>query len=100
MGKKLKEELLPVGSVVLLEGGNRKVIIMGVLAFDGEKPDKMYDYLGVPYPGGYMGEGTSVLFMHRQITEVVFRGYEDEERQNFLELIQTIQDAAEQVINA
>ena len=47
-------ELLPVGSIVLLKGGTKKTMIMGVLQTDEEHPETVYDYMGIPYPEGYM----------------------------------------------
>ena len=43
-------ELLPVGSIVLLKGGTKKTMIMGVLQTDEEHPETVYDYMGIPYP--------------------------------------------------
>ena len=48
---------------------------------------KDFDYIGVVYPEGNMGEGSQFLFNHSDIEEIVFRGYEDEERDNFLEML-------------
>ena len=41
-------ELLPVGSIVLLKGGTKKTMIMGVLQTDEEHPETVYDYMGIP----------------------------------------------------
>lgn len=49
--------------------------------------NKDFDYIGVVYPEGNMGEGSQFLFNHSDIEEIVFRGYEDEERDNFLEML-------------
>lgn len=90
-------ELLPVGSIVLLEGGTKKTVIMGILQMNEENPGQVYDYLGVPYPEGYMGQGSSYLFKHENIAEVIWRGYEDEDRakmMNFLEKMVKQADAA------
>lgn len=57
-------ELLPVGSIVLLKGGTKKTMIMGVLQTDEEHPETVYDYMGIPYPEGYMGEESVYLFQH------------------------------------
>lgn len=91
------DNFLPVGSVVLLKGGKKRTVIMGILQYNVEKKDKVYDYLGVPYPHGYMGEGTSFLFNHSDIEEVVFRGYEDEERDRMLEMLETLRQGIDQV---
>lgn len=80
-------EILPIGSVVLLEGGRKKLVIMGIFPFDEESPDKIYDYMAVPYPEGYMGNESMVLFRHGDIQKVIFRGYEEEERRIMLEAL-------------
>ncbi len=77
-------ELLPIGSVVLLEGATKRVMIYGVMQTDIET-DVEYDYLGVIYPEGSMGEGSSFFFNHDQIEHVFFEGYTDEERTDFIE---------------
>ena len=79
-------ELLPIGSIVLLEGEEKKLIIFGVGQTQLEE-NKDFDYIGVVYPEGNMGEGSQFLFNHSDIEEIVFRGYEDEERDNFLEML-------------
>lgn len=79
-------ELLPIGSIVLLEGAEKKLMIFGVGQTQLEK-NKDFDYIGVVYPEGNMGEGSQFLFNHSDIEEIVFRGYEDEERDNFLEML-------------
>lgn len=43
-----------------------------------------YDYIGVLYPEGNMGENTQFLFMHEDIEKVVFRGFEDDSRTEFI----------------
>lgn len=79
-------ELLPIGSIVLLEGAEKKLMIFGVGQTQLEE-NKDFDYIGVVYPEGNMGEGSQFLFNHSDIEEIVFRGYEDEERDNFLEML-------------
>ena len=79
-------ELLPIGSIVLLEGVEKKLMIFGVGQTQLEE-NKDFDYIGVVYPEGNMGEGSQFLFNHSDIEEIVFRGYEDEERDNFLEML-------------
>ena len=79
-------ELLPIGSIVLLEGAEKKLMIFGVGQTQLEE-NKDFDYIGVVYPEGNMGEGSQFLFNHSDKEEIVFRGYEDEERDNFLEML-------------
>ncbi len=91
-------DLLPVGSVVMLEGGSKKTVIMGILQFNLEEQDKLYDYLGVPYPEGYMGSGSSYFFNHDSIAEIFFRGYENQERQDMLAILEKIRQGAEEIV--
>lgn len=77
------KELLPIGSVVLLEEGEKKVMIYGVKQ-TSNSDGITYDYIGVLYPEGTMGEGTQFLFNHDSIDKVFFRGYEDDERNTFI----------------
>lgn len=81
------KELLPVGSIVLLEGATKKTVIMGILQKNEEQPDTVYDYLGVPYPEGYMGAGSSYLFQHEHIAEIIAQGYEDEDRKDMMQIV-------------
>ena len=78
------DELLPIGSVVLLKGGEKKLMVFGVGQTDMES-GVSFDYIAVAYPEGNMGEGTQFLFNHDDIEEVFFRGMEDQERTEFIE---------------
>ena len=92
-------EYLPVVSVVLLEGGKKKTIIMGILQMDAETPERVYDYLGVPYPEGYLGQGSSYLFDHSDIAQLVYCGYNDAERQGFMQSIDALCQSVKTAIN-
>lgn len=85
-------ELLPIGSVVLLKNANKKLMIYGVGQTDSTN-NIDYDYIGVMYPEGNMGEGTQFLFNHSDIAQVFFRGYEDEDRETFIRMLQNAYDA-------
>ncbi len=70
-------ELLPLGSVVYLKEGNKKVLIIarGLVT---RKGDGMiyFEYGGVPYPEG-LQDDQMAYFQHDAITKVVFKGYTD-----------------------
>lgn len=85
-------ELLPIGSVVRLNNGKKRLMVFGIGQINKED-GKTYDYIGVPYPEGNMGTGTQFLFNHHDIEEVSFRGYEDDERRMFVERLQGIYEA-------
>lgn len=84
------EKLLPIGSVVLLKEGEKRLMIIGILQTDGEQSNKEYDYLGIMYPEGNVGEGFQYLFNHEDIEQIYFHGYEDEERAAFIERLATL----------
>lgn len=79
------KELLPIGSIVRLQNGQKRLMITGVLQSKDDELDKQYDYLGILYPEGHIGGDFQYLFNHEDIDEIVFRGYEDQERQVFLD---------------
>ena len=85
------KDLLPIGSVVLLKDATKKLMIIGILQ---AKPDeeKIYDYLGVPYPEGYIGANNNFLFSHEDINDVIFKGYENAERKTFMDAMKIIYD--------
>lgn len=77
-------ELLPIGSVVILKEASKKAMIYGIKQIN-TATDIEYDYIGVIYPEGNMGDGTQFFFNHDAIEEIFFRGFEDEERKLFIE---------------
>ncbi|MDD7738851.1 DUF4176 domain-containing protein [Oliverpabstia intestinalis] len=87
-------ELLPIGTVVLLKNAEKKLMIFGV-GQTNETEHVDYDYIGVMYPEGNMGEGTQFLFNHSDIDQIFYRGYEDEEREEFINRIQKMYDEHE-----
>lgn len=93
------ENLLPNGSIVLLKGGNKRLMIYGrkQLIMDEEAENNqsqeedtnelMYDYLGVFYPEGYINEEYTFVFNHADIIDIIFHGYADEEEEEFQEVL-------------
>ncbi len=76
---------LPIGSVVLLRDGTKKLMIFGIIQQNMDDMTEEYDYIGVPYPEGNMGQDYQYLFQHDDIVEVFFTGFENEERRVFLD---------------
>ncbi len=79
----MRKELLPIGTVVLLEGGNRKVMITGYSSKNNDE-EKIYDYNGCIFPEGLI-ENIFCLFDNNQIIEVIYKGLENEEFKEFIE---------------
>lgn len=80
MNKKI-EELLPIGSVVKLRNAEKKVMIQGIML---NVDEKYFDYAGVLYPEGFMGEGSQLAFQAEDIETLLFCGFIDAERQIFV----------------
>ena len=88
------KELLPVGSVVLLKDATKQLVVIGVLQVSSET-NKLYDYLAVPYPEGYIGANNNFLFDHSDINDIIFRGYTNPERDMFLEVVELLSQKSE-----
>ncbi len=79
--------ILPIGSVVMLENGTKPVMIFGYLQKSNLAPDMIADYVGVPYPEGNLGLGTQIGFQMNEIKEVLFEGYATEAFEPWKELL-------------
>lgn len=78
------EKFLPIGTVVMLENGKKRVMISGFCAVAGENKSKIWDYSGCMYPEGFLTSTMNCLFDHEQIKEVYHLGLaEDEEEKAF-----------------
>ena len=81
----IKEKFLPVGTVVMLQNGSKRVMINGFCTMDASAPEKVYDYSGVLYPEGSLSSDQTLLFDHSQIVRVDHMGLIDEEEKEFKE---------------
>ncbi len=82
------KDYLPVGSVVLLKNGKKKLMVIGIKQRVPGEEMKEYDYMGLLYPEGYLTKELVYMFDHEDIAEVIFRGYHDAEREQLLETIE------------
>lgn len=82
------KELLPIGSVVLLKNGTKKLMITGIKPVSEDKPDKVFDYIGVIYPEGFLSNEYNFLFNHNDINDIIFVGYNNPEREEFIRLVE------------
>lgn len=79
---------LPLGTIVLLKGGNKKLMITG-FCLVSQKDGKpiLYDYSGIPYPEGMMKIDQIGLFNHEQIEKVFYLGFRDQEQADFMKFL-------------
>ena len=81
----ISEKFLPIGTVVLLQEANKRLMVTGYCAVDesDEKDDNVYDYVGIPFPEGNLSSDENILFDHNQIQQVFALGFVDEEVKEF-----------------
>lgn len=87
------EKYLPLGSVVLLENGTKRLMITGFCVVPNDDKTKVYDYSGCLYPEGVISSEQIALFNHDQIKTIYAIGYSDDEEKQFKEkLIEALND--------
>ena len=82
-----KNDYIPLGSVVYLKGGIKKLLIVA-RAINVVNNGKQYffDYGGVLYPEGITGDQMA-YFNHDDVGSVFFRGCDDDENKGMTEAI-------------
>ena len=78
------EKYLPIGTVVMLKGGSKRVMITGFCTIAQEQQDKLFDYSGCIYPEGFFDYNKVCVFDHEQIVEIFQKGLDDEENKAFM----------------
>lgn len=76
------EKYLPIGTIVILKQGEKKLMITGFCAMDQEDGTK-FDYCGCLYPEGALAVEEVYLFNHEQIEKIFYLGYDDDEEKKF-----------------
>ncbi|WP_304580917.1 DUF4176 domain-containing protein [Dubosiella newyorkensis] len=75
-------ELLPLGSVVTLKNGDKKIMIIGRFQRSKES-GKIYDYAAVLWPEGMIDSTKMYLFDHKDTRVLYYIGLQNEEEFNF-----------------
>ena len=78
---------LPIGSVVLLNDGQKRLMIIGYGCNNG---NKTYDYAGCLYPEGIFNLENILAFDHEKISNVYYTGYIDDEETKFQKKLKDI----------
>jgi hypothetical protein len=85
-----EKQYLPLGSIVILRKGAKKVAIYGRKQIH-ISTNVMYDYIACLYPEGYIDENYTYLFNHEDIDVVVHTGYSNYEETEFQHVLRSIQ---------
>lgn len=78
----MKEKFLPIGTVVLLNGGTKRLMITGYCSATQEASDTVYDYVACLFPEGNLAGEDVALFNHSQIQSISHMGLVDDEFNN------------------
>lgn len=78
----MNEKFLPIGTVVLLKGGNKKLMVTSYLIFPKKENEekKIYDYGACTFPEGIIESDYVVGFDHEQIEKIIHLGLIDDEQ--------------------
>lgn len=84
------DRVLPIGTVVLLENANKRLMIIGYQRKKSQEDDKIYDYCGCLYPEGFMTPNEVAIFDHSQIDRIIAMGFQNQGQINFSERLKTV----------
>ena len=88
------EDLLPIGTIVLLKGGKKRVMIIGIKQISSGEDEQHheYDYAGGLYPEGNISNDKQILFDQEDLDCIFFRGCDDEDRKDFINALTILDD--------
>lgn len=78
----MNSKYLPIGTVVILKGATKRVMITGFCIIN---KDKMYDYTGCLYPEGFVTTKDFLIFNHEDIDKIYYMGLSDDDDKKFKE---------------
>lgn len=78
------ENLLPLGSIILAKGANKRLMIVSRIVAP-RAAGVIYDYAGCLYPEGIVSADELYFFNRDNIERVYFIGFQDEEELRFAE---------------
>ena len=85
-------DYLPLGTVVILKNTLKKVMIVGISQVRNLDTIQEYDYVGVIYPLGVIGERSFIFFNNSDINDLLFQGYSNPEWEEFLEIVKNMKE--------
>ena len=83
MKEDINEKFLPIGTVAMLKGGTKRVMITGFCAMTDENREELWDYSGCIFPEGFVSSNQTCLFNHDQIDKIYHLGLIDDEEKQF-----------------
>lgn len=98
----MKDKFLPIGTVVLLKGGTKNIMITSYLIFakGDSKEKKLFDYGGCPFPEGIIESNYAVGFNHDKIEKIVHMGLENNDQKKISEALKSSYDEVRRRFNS
>ncbi len=104
-----EKRFLPIGTVVLLKGGKKELMIMSYCIIpSGEVYDKngkveltgnqVFDYGGCAYPEGMITSDQLFAFNHNQIEKVCFKGYATDKSKELSDALEKAMEARDNIM--
>ena len=103
----MRDKYLPIGTVVLLKGGKKELMIMGYCIIPGEEAydkkgkvdvsNRVFDYGGCVYPEGMITSNQLFAFDHSQIERVSFLGYQTDSQKELSKILNGARDEIEKM---
>lgn len=87
------KKYLPIGSVVLLNEAEKRLMICGRVQTD-IATEKQYDYSACLYPEGLIDSKELYMFNNEDINTVFFMGFQDQEEFAFRKYIEETMDSS------
>ncbi len=86
------KELLPLGTVVLLKGAEKRIMICGRIQTN-VATNEVFDYSACYYPEGLINSKEVIMFNENNIEKVYFIGFQDTEEFKFKKFLsESIED--------
>ena len=87
-----KDKYLPIGSVVLLDNAEHRLMIIGYMVTADSGSKKVYDYMGCSFPEGVYRLDKTIGFDHSQIKTIYYIGYDDPDAKKFVGTLKAINE--------
>lgn len=84
------DKVLPIGTVVLLNNANKRLMIVGYQRKAAVDSEKIYDYCGCAYPEGFITPKEAAVFDHDQIDRIIFMGLQNGPQIAFAEKLKEV----------
>lgn len=88
------KNLLPLGSVISLNGVEHRIMILGYARYKENDKSQLYDYVGCYFPEGYTGNKNGVIFNHSDISSLFYLGYTNADSVAFMQKVNEVMDSA------